>query len=416
MNSPLQQKLKDKTAKIGIIGLGYVGLTWFEGVTKAGFAPIGYDKNEQKVTDLQHSLTLAPGSLLASDPTPLQEADVVVISVGTTIDADNQPDLRALRAAMETVATLLHRDMLIILQSTSYPGTTEEELLPLLEASGLKVGTDFYLAFVPETLDTTLPQFSFATLPKIIGGVTPACFGVAKLLFDMIGVSAIHQSSPKVAEAAKLLQNAYRLINVSFINEMKIALDAMGIDIWDVIEAASSKPYGFTPFYPGPGIGGECIPVDPLFLTWKASSVDASISMINRATEINDTIPLYVIEKTKAALEDRNTSLSGAKVLVLGIGFKKDTDDIRFSPSQALITLLKKGGATVDYHDPLVQTLPEGSMESIQLDKSDLSLYDCVIIATDHSTYNWKDIAQRSSLIVDTRNVLPEKKDHVIKA
>jgi UDP-N-acetyl-D-glucosamine dehydrogenase len=309
----------------------------------------------------------------------------------------------------KTISRYLRKGHLVVLESTTYPGTTDGDMRPILEGTELRAGKDFFLAFSPEREDPNNPHFSTSTIPKVVGGYTPACLKVAKALYDTIIVRTVPVSSTSVAEASKLLENIYRAVNIALVNEMKMCFERMGINIWDVINASKTKPFGFQAFYPGPGLGGHCIPIDPFYLTWKAREYDFSTRFIELAGEINASMPYYVTEKVIEALNGKGKSIKGARVLVLGIAYKRDIDDVRESPSLKLITLLQQKGAKVEYNDPHVPRTHKMreydlKMASVPLTERNLKKYDCVLIATDHSAYDYRFIVRHSSLVVDTRN------------
>lgn len=422
---PLKKKIESQEAVIGMIGMGYVGLSLLEVFGIKGFPLVGYDSNPKKVEKLlagESTMNFLPLEGLfshmkkglftpSSDPDILKAADILVMCVPTSLDHNKIPDFSCLRRAFQTAKSYLKPGQLIILQSTTYPGTTEEELLPLLETTGLQVGRDFYLAYVPEISDIGNPNYSFTEVPRIVSGMTKECLDVVTMLYQNIGCKVIPVPSTKVAEAAKIMQNTYRLVNISLVNEMKIMFDRMGVDVWEVIEAAATKPFGFSPFYPSPGVGGDCIPIVPYYLIWKAKETDGPSSLIELAGAVNDTIPYYVVDKSIEALSLQGKPVKGARVLVLGVGYKKDVNDLRYSLSLKILSLLKQRMADVHYHDPYVKELvnmekyPHLSMKSMELKYPQLKEYDLVVIATDHSTYDWKAVVEHSSLIVDTHNV-----------
>lgn len=436
MSSSLESKINAYEATIGVVGMGFTGLTLLDAFGQKGFSLVGYDRDAKRVQMLKNKEPFynftATGLLFqlidqkkfepSSDPDILSKADVIIISVSTGLDSHHNPDFSPIRSAFETVAAHLNKGQLIIVQSTVYPGATEDELLPLLQKTGLKVGQDFFLANVPEISDPGQLDHPFSAIPRIIGGVTPACQKLAELLYKKVGCAVFGCSKPRISEAAKILQNTYRLVNISLINEMKIMFDRMGIDVWEVIKAASTKPFGFTPFYPSPGVGGDCIPVVSVYLTWKAREADGPTSLIDLAETINYSIPYYVVEKVIEGLAHRKLSIEGAKILVLGVGYKKDVNDLRESASLKILSLLKQKKAEIFYHDPYIEELPplakypDLKMKSSPLDQ--LHTYDAVVIATDHSTYDFAKIVKESRLVIDTRNVtadLPEAKNKVIK-
>lgn len=422
----LKDKILQKKAIIGIIGMGNIGLSLLEAFSKSRFHLRGYDIDKKKVErikrkenllnfyDLSHLYTqLDQHHFKPSDHhSVLKDADVIIISVSTSLDKHHTPDLSNLRSAFDAVAKNLKKGQLIILQSTTYPGTTEEELLPILEQSGLHVGTDFYLSYVPEIADPGNDRFIFTSVPRIISGVTHDCQEVAILLYQQLGCETHPCHSIKVAESAKLLQNAFRLINISFINEMKVMFDKMKIDVWDVIEAASTKPFGFMPFYPGPGIGGDCIPITPFYLSWKAEETGGPSTMIERAWHVDESMPFYVINKIIFGLNNHKKAIRGAKILLLGVSYKKNVNDLRESPALKILEELKKMKAAVFYHDPYIQEI-KGAVEfkSILFSYEELKIYDAVVILTDHDFYDWKKMVANSQLVIDTRNVT-SKIDH----
>lgn len=421
----LEKKIASREAIVGVIGLGYIGLSLLEAFGKAGFSLRGYDYNAERMKQLNKKesyLNFIDPTLLfklldqkkfiaSSNPDVLKEADILVISVPTTLDRYRIPDLSNLRSAFKVVKSHLKKDQLVILQSSTYPGTTQEELLPLLENSHLTVGKDFFLAHVPEVADIGNPKFSFSDVPRIISGITPACISLAEHLYQSLGCKTVRTSCPKVAESAKLLQNAYRLLNISFVNEMKMMFDKMDIDVWEVIEAAASKPFGFQAFYPGPGIGGDCIPVAPFYMVWKARATGGPTTLLEQSGHINDMVPIYVFNKIIQGLNRKNKVIKGAKILLLGVGYKKDVNDIRESPAVKILSMLNKMQAEIHYNDPFVPELidipefPQIHLKSSELDYDKLKHYDIVVVITDHSIYNWNEIVAKSELIVDTRNV-----------
>ena len=434
----LENKIINKKAVIGVIGLGNIGLALLDAFGKVGFQLVGYDINEHKTKMLQNQesyLNYMDMSHLfkmiekqhfkpSSDPEVLREADVIIISVPTSIDRYGTPNLNNLQAAFQTTAKYLSKYQLIILQSSTYPGTTEEQFLPLLLKSNLKVGIDFYLAHVPEIADIGNTEFNFIQIPRIVSGITPACLQHVSLLYENISSKIVPCSSTRIAESAKLLQNSFRLVNISFINEMKVLFDTMNIDIWEVITAAASKPFGFMPFYPSPGIGGDCIPIAPFYLVWRAKSTGGPTSMIEDAGRINNLMAQYVINKLINGLNLGKKTIRDAKILVLGVAYKRDVNDIRESPALKILPLLKGMLAKVDYHDPYIKKIsnfhdhPELYFESVELNNVKLHEYDAVIVLTDHHTYNWDEIVKYSRLVIDTRNISAKviDKRKIIKA
>lgn len=432
----LENKIKNKKSIIGVIGMGYVGLPLVKTFLNKGFGVVGFDIDEKKVLMLNKGKSyikhvtaeelkgfLNKKKFQATvDFAALERVDVIIICVPTPLDAHNNPDLSFVLKTTETISKNLRKGQLVILESTTYPGTTEEEVLPLLEAGGLKVGKDFFLAYSPERENPGDKVYTTEKIPKVVGGVTPECSRVAKALYDQIIKKTVPVSSPKVAEATKIMENVFRSVNIAMVNEMKMIFDRMGIDVWEVIQAASTKPFGFMPFFPGPGYGGHCIPVDPFYLAWKAKEVDQPTKFIELAGEINIFMPYYVVTKTIEALNENGKSIKGAKILILGLAYKEDIDDQRESPSLKIISLLKKHGAEVSYNDPYVpqasgyRDYPGLVLESVELTGSILKVSDAVVIVTAHSDYDFDWIAKNASLIIDTRNAIKKKMKNVVKA
>ncbi len=412
-----------KGMNAGIIGLGYVGLPIVLEMCRAGFNVTGFDKDHEKVRMLREGKSyirhIDPSSIMehsrsfspTTDFSELARMDYIVICVPTPLDEHREPDLSYVFDTARTIARYLRKGQVVILESTTYPGTTDEEMRAILEESGLKAGVDFHLAFSPEREDPNNGHFSTRTIPKIVGGYTPACLQKAAGMYSRIVDKVVPVSSTRVAEAAKLLENIYRAVNIALVNELKMLFDRMGIDIWEVIEAARTKPFGFQAFYPGPGLGGHCIPIDPFYLTWKARQYDVNTKFIELAGEINTSMPYYVVEKIMDALNGAGKSIKGAKVLVLGAAYKKDVDDMRESPSLKLMRIMAEKGARVDYNDPHIPRISrlrkyEMDMQSVPLTEENLRGYDCAVIATDHSAYNPDFIAANSQLVIDTRNLI----------
>jgi UDP-N-acetyl-D-glucosamine dehydrogenase len=354
----------------------------------------------------------------------LAEADAILICVPTPLGSHQEPDLSFIQRTTEEIAKTLRAGQLIALESTTYPRTTREIVLPRLESRGLKCGTDFFLAFSPEREDPGRKDFSTQTIPKLVGGIDEPSGRVATALYQQAIRHVIPVASAEIAEAAKLLENIYRAVNIALVNEMKMVLTAMDIDIWQVIAAASTKPFGFQPFFPGPGLGGHCIPIDPFYLTWKAREVGMPTKFIELAGQINHQMPDYVVQRTTLALNDRGKAIKGSKILILGLAYKPDVDDVRESPSFELIEKLSHLGAAVDYNDPYVPATHrmrnyDLQMQSVPLTAQSLGGYDCVVISTHHSTYNWQMIADHAKLIIDTRGVMRNvtgKRDHIVMA
>jgi UDP-N-acetyl-D-glucosamine dehydrogenase len=434
----LLDRIKNKSARVGVIGLGYVGLPLLGAFHRAGFQVIGFDNDPAKIEALQRGenylkhlgenlireMKSAGRFEATGDFSRLGEADAILICVPTPLGAHREPDLSFVRSSAQTIAQHLRAGQLVVLESTTYPGTTREIVLPLLESRELKCGKDFFLAFSPEREDPGRKGASTQTIPKLVGGIDDVSGRMAVELYSQAIQTVIPVASAEIAEAAKLLENIYRAVNIALVNEMKMVLAAMGIDIWQVIAAASTKPFGFQPFYPGPGLGGHCIPIDPFYLTWKAQEVGLPTRFIELAGEINHRMPEYVVQQTALALNARGKAVKGAKILILGLAYKPDIDDVRESPSFELIEQLSQLGASVQYNDPHVPATHrmrrhDLKMRSVPLTPEMLSGYDCVIIATHHSAYDWKMIAGSAKLIVDTRGVLrgiEGKREHIVQA
>jgi UDP-N-acetyl-D-glucosamine dehydrogenase len=432
----LEQKIRLKKAVIGVIGLGYVGLPLVKAFLKKGFVVKGFDIDVKKVEMLnrgqsyiKHISTAELKEFLSlkkfkatTDFSELPSVDIIIICVPTPLDAHRNPDLSFVLNTTETIAKYLRKGQLVVLESTTYPGTTDGDMLPILEREGLRAGKDFFLAFSPERENPGDPIYSAANTPKVIGGYTKNCLRLADALYRQVAVKTVPVSSTRAAEATKLLENIFRCVNIALVNELKMIFERMGIDIWEVIRAATSKPFGFMPFYPGPGLGGHCIPIDPFYLTWKAREVDYSTKFIELAGEINSHMPYYVIAKTIEAFSQRGKPLKGAKILVLGIAYKKDIDDQRESPSLKIINLLQQKGVKVSYNDPYVpessghREYPGLALRSVPLTAKRLRDADAVIIATDHSAYDYDWIVKNASLVIDTRNAVKKKRANVIKA
>jgi len=424
MKETLIRNIQDHKARIGVIGLGYVGLPLVLRFGEEHFPVIGYDVDNVKVRKLnagESYIRHIPAERLqillkekqfeaTSDFNRLSEADCIIICVPTPLTAKKDPDLQYIEKTGEAVLKTLRKGQLISLESTTYPGTTEEILLDRFRTTGLEVGSDYFLVFSPEREDPGNPKFSTRTIPKVVGGTTPACLEVGKALYSEVIDRVIPVSSTRAAELAKLLENIYRCVNIALVNELKLLSDRMGIDIWEVIEAASTKPFGYTPFYPGPGLGGHCIPIDPYYLSWKAKEYDFSTRFIQLAGEVNSSIPYYVVDRIAAALNDHAKAIRGSKVLILGAAYKKDVDDVRESPALEIMELLQHRGAALSYHDPYIPQLHKmraydfSHMRSVGLTPETLAQADVVLIATDHSTLDYQFIVDNARIVVDTRN------------
>lgn len=421
MKETIIEKLKNRTAVIGVVGLGYVGLPLAVEKAKAGYRVIGFDIQQKRcdmvneghnyigdVVDEDLKNLTGSGKLVATtDYSRIAEVDAVAIAVPTPLDKYKQPDVSYVVNSTTSVAEYLHKGMLVVLESTTYPGTTEEIVKPILEKTGLKCGEDFYLAFSPERVDPGNKQFKTKNTPKVVGGITKDCTEVAATMYRNVLEGEIFEvSSPAVAEMEKILENTFRNINVALANEMAILCERMGIDVWEVIEAAKTKPYGFMAFYPGPGLGGHCIPIDPFYLTWKAREYDYHTKLIEIAGEINDYMPEFVVEKAGHLLNDFKKPLNGAKVLLLGAAYKKDIDDLRESPVLKVIDVLVKRNAVVLYNDPYIPEFKHSGIEykSVELTKEAIASADIVILTTDHSNYDYNMIIENAKVVLDTRN------------
>ena len=419
----LKKKIEDHTALIGVIGLGYVGLPLAVEKAKVGFKVLGFDINPEKTAkinagqnyirdvrdeDLQE---LAANKTLSAttDFNRLSECDVIIICVPTPLTATRDPDISYIKASGEEVAKHLHAGQLVTLESTTYPGTTQELILPMLEKTGLEVGKDFFLAFSPERVDPGNKRFTTKNTSKVVGGVTPYCLEIAYTLYAQTIVHVVPVSSPSAAELTKVFENTYRAINIALVNEMMLLCDRMGLDVWEIVEAASTKPFGIHTFYPGPGVGGHCIPIDPFYLTWKAREYDFHTRFIELAGEINAEVTYYVVNKIYRALNDHKKAMKDANILILGVAYKKNIDDVRESPALVIMERLRHEGANISYHDPYVPVIePHGGssvyLESTELTPETLATADCVVIITDHSIIDYDMVVEHAQLIVDTRN------------
>jgi UDP-N-acetyl-D-glucosamine dehydrogenase len=412
----------EKKAVIGIVGLGYVGLPLLLRFAEQGFKVIGFDIDKSKIDKLNRGesyikhlgverILLAHKKnqfIATNDFSKSIDADALIICVPTPLSKHNEPDLSYIINTIETLLPHLRKGQLISLESTTYPGTTDEELKPRIESRGFEIGEDIFLVFSPEREDPGNLNFSTQTIPKVVGGNTPKCLEVGVAMYKEIINKIVPVSSTKVAEMTKLLENIFRSVNIGLVNELKMVADKMGLNIWEVIDAASTKPFGFTPFYPGPGLGGHCIPIDPFYLTWKAKEFGVHTRFIELAGEINTQMPHYVIEKVTEALNERKKSINGSKILLLGLSYKKNIDDSRESPSAELMELLVDKGAELQYADPFIPVFPQmrkykSALKSVIITKEVLMDTDCVLIATDHDNFDYDLIAKYSNLIVDTR-------------
>ena len=419
----LLEKIKNKKAVVGIIGLGYVGLPLIREFSFSGIKVIGFDIDNKKVNLLNAGKSyikhipdkivnecLKKGFMATIDFSYLKNTDAIIICVPTPLSEHREPDLSYIIDTSKIVSKYLQADQLVILKSTTYPGTTEEIVLPILEESGLKAGSDFNLAYSPEREDPGNEYFTTSKIPVIVGGYTPKCSKLTCAVYSKIGIKTIPVSSTRVAEAAKLLANIYRAVNIALVNELKIIFSKMDIDIFEVIEAASTKPFGFSPFYPGPGLGGHCIPIDPFYLSWKAREYKHSTRFIELAGEINSSMPDYVVDRITEALNKHGRALQGSKILILGMAYKKNVDDMRESPSLKIMDLLIKKGAKVEYSDPYIPELPKTRQysfrkKSIELTEENIRSYDLIVVVTDHDKFDKELIFNNAKLIVDTRNM-----------
>lgn len=422
-------KRKTDDLLVGIVGLGYVGLPLAREFYLGGTPVLGFDVNSPAVQRINRGVSpikhipnkmmkemVKSGRFSATDNmAKLSKPDAILIAVPTPLTENREPDMQYVEATCHTIAKYLRRGQLVVLESTTYPGTTRELMLPILEQSGLKAGKDFYLAYSPEREDPGNKQFRTSTIAKVVGGLDKESLRRAMAVYEHAIETLVPVSSCEVAEAAKILENTYRCINIAMVNELKMLFDRMGIDVWEVIHAASTKPFGYQPFYPGPGLGGHCIPIDPFYLTWKARQYGMATQFIELAGHINTDMPHYVIQRTMDALNDRRMSLKGAKVLVLGLAYKPDIDDVRESPSLELIELLKAKGARVDYNDPYIPQTHrmreyDLKMQSKKLSAKMLQGYDLVLISTHHSDYDYQWIVDNAQLVIDTRNATAQVK------
>jgi UDP-N-acetyl-D-glucosamine dehydrogenase len=410
----LEEKIRARTARVGVVGLGYVGLPLGVEFAKAGFEVTGIDVGETKVARANAgdpSAVLQPlvssGRLKATaDFAAVAGLDTVNICVPTPLRKTKDPDMSYIDAACREISRHLHPGMLIILESTTYPGTTDEFVLPLLEKSGLKVGSDFFLCFSPERVDPGNPKYQTVNIPKVVGGITPACTALGSLFYSQALEKVVPVSSTRVAEMVKLLENTFRMINIGLANEMALMCDRMGIDVWEVIDAAATKPFGFMPFYPGPGLGGHCIPIDPFYLSWKSRQAGVEARFIELAGYINGQMPRFVVDKIQSALNERGKPLKGSHIHVLGIAYKRDIDDLRESPALDVMLLLKRRGARLSYSDPFIPRLALEGLDLRSEPAETAAAADCVVIITDHSTFDYGALVERAELIVDTRNAL----------
>lgn len=417
----LEEKLLNRTAKVGIVGLGYVGLPLAVEFAKAGFDVTGIDVNGSKVDRLNRGESYVrdvPQAVLAplvkagkfhatTDFGALADLDTVNICVPTPLRKTKDPDMSYIVSACQEIAGYIHPGMLLILESTTYPGTTEEVLLPMFTSQDMQVGEQFFLCFSPERVDPGNPKYQTSNIPKVVGGVTRACTAIGALFYSQALEKVVPVSSTQVAEMVKLLENTFRMINIGMVNEMALMCDRMGINVWEVIEAAATKPFGFMPFYPGPGLGGHCIPIDPFYLSWKTKQAGIEARFIELAGYINGQMPQFVVDKIQNALNDHGKPLRGSHIHIMGVAYKRDVDDMRESPALDIMLLLEKRGSRVTYSDPHVPSLKTNGASMNSVDPGEAAAgADCVVIVTNHSAFNYKALAEKARLIVDTRNAL----------
>jgi len=418
----LREKIASRAARVGVVGLGYVGLPLAVEFAKAGFHVTGIDVQQSKVDQLnlgQSYIQDIPTSVLeplvksgkitaTTDFSAVKDLDTIDICVPTPLRKTKDPDMSYIVSACEEIAKYFHPGMLVILESTTYPGTTDELVLPMLEREALNVGKDFFLCFSPERVDPGNPKYQTSNIPKVVGGITPACTTLGALFYGQSLETVVPVASTKVAEMVKLLENTFRMINIGLVNEMALMCDRMGINVWEVIDAAATKPFGFMPFYPGPGLGGHCIPIDPFYLSWKTKQAGIEARFIELAGYINGQMPHFVVEKVQNALNDHSKALRGSHIHIMGMAYKKDIDDVRESPALDILLLLQQRGARVTYSDPFVpciRLMDGGSMQASDAQEMAVAA-DCVVIVTDHSNTDYAAVVDRAKLIVDSRNAL----------
>ncbi len=434
MRERLKARIAAKTARIVIVGMGYVGLPLALRFAENGFPVVGLDVDPEKIArlgggrsyighipDARIQAARAAGFEPSTDHALAREADAVILCVPTPLTRHREPDLSYIDGTLESLLPHLRPGQLLSLESTTYPGTTEEHLRPKLEGRGFRVGEDFFLVYSPEREDPGNTEFEARAIPKVCSGCTPACLELGAALYGEVVDRVVPVSSPRAAEMTKLLENIHRAVNIGLVNEMKVVADRMGIDIHEVIQAAATKPFGFTPYYPGPGLGGHCIPIDPFYLTWKAREYGIHTRFIELAGEVNSSMPGFVVSKVTAALNEREQAVRGSRVLVLGLAYKKNVDDVRESPSVVIMEKLRDLGAEVAYHDPHVPVFPRMrdhhfDLASVALTPASLASYDCVIVATAHDCFDYAMILEHTRLIVDTRGVYRDRAAHVVRA
>ena len=429
------EKIQSRRARTGVVGLGYVGLPLAVELAKAGFHTTGIDLDERKIAAVMDGRSYIPdvrsddvqslrraGKLDATtDFSVVKELDTINICVPTPLRKTKDPDMSYIVSAVEAIAQHLHPGMLIVLESTTYPGTTDEVVQPALEATGLKAGVDFFLAFSPERVDPGNPTFHTSNVPKVVGGVTEDCSKLAGALYSSAIETIVPVSSTRVAEMVKLLENTFRAVNIGLVNELALMCDRMNIDVWEVVDAAKTKPFGFMAFYPGPGLGGHCIPIDPFYLSWKAKQSGFDPRFIELAGHINGGMPHYVVDKVGDALNARRKAINGSRILVVGVAYKRNIDDMRESPALDVMYLLETKGATVDYADPYVpevhgrEWLGRHDIRAVELKRGVVKQYDCVVIVTDHTSFDYEMLVAEADVIVDTRNAIKKPYPHVFR-
>lgn len=438
----IAEKFREGSAVVGVVGLGYVGLPLGLGFVKNGSKVLGLDVDESKINAINagesyiEHIEAAPisdavgkGLLEATNQFERAgECDALILCVPTPLDSHHEPDLSYVLNTLDALLPHLRKNQVLSLESTTYPGTTEEELRPRIESQGFTIGEDFFLVYSPEREDPGNPDFSSTNIPKVMGGSTPACSEVGLALYEAVVEKVVPVTSTQVAEFAKLLENIYRSVNIGLVNELKLAADKMGVDIWEVIQAASTKPFGFKAFYPGPGLGGHCIPIDPFYLTWKAKEYGVHTRFIELAGEVNEAMPAYVVQKVAEALNTRKKAVNGSRVLLMGLAYKENVDDMRESPSFHLMDGLKELGAEVAYFDPHIPEITPTrehaqwtGQKSVSWSSASISSYDCILIATHHERFNLAELLEHADLVVDTRNAIAKsglvgKEDQVFKA
>ena len=430
----LKEKIENRDAKVGVIGLGYVGLPLVLRFSEESFGITGFDVDESKLDMLrwgesyldhigdQHIVELAASNFEATaDLSKIAQCDVIIICVPTPIDRYREPDLSFVLDTVDAIVPHIRAGQLVVLESTTYPGTTDEELLPRLESTGFTVGKDIFLAFSPEREDPGNPDFTTQSIPKVVGGVSKICLDVATTLYQQVIDKVVPVSSTRVAEMSKLLENIHRAVNIGLVNEMKMVADKMGININEVIDAAATKPFGFVPYRPGPGLGGHCIPIDPFYLTWKAREYGVNTRFIELAGEVNSQMPQWVVSKVAEALNEHEKSVKGSRILILGIAYKKNINDSRESPGIEIIDLLLHRGALVDYSDPHIPLFPlkrdyRFEMESVALSDKIVATYDAVILVTDHDRFDYRLLEESAKLLIDTRGILTNRMGQVVYA